>query len=475
MLGRHPAKGRLAAWLLLGAVGCAAGRADPPVRDPVDLRYDIHHRLENGRSLEVTLWLPPDHPRHFLFAAPGAIGEVELTRSSGEQRTLEIPADGALLLEADDSQVRYRFRFPSQGSVRSGAVGQEGAMVPGRVYLLRPRQARDERFAQLRFTGAEVMLPWNNPGPEGWYRIRESDLIDAGFHTFGGRRCSRRLEGARLELRVIDLPTTLGDVAVCDWVAQAAAEVLTVRQRFPYERVAVTVVTVASSEASPFGMLMWSEPPSVVLLAGRSAGTGQLRRDWVAVHELLHLIHPTFLRRGTWLSEGLATYYTEVARMRSGRFTQAAGWAELVTGFQRGAAQGGPRTVTELASQGGGYLGYYWGGAAILLELDVAIRRASGEARSLDSALELLGQGGFTATLEEFGAAVDEAAGQPLWEQLTRQRLSQPPGAGTEALLRQLGVLPAGASVTFDDQAPLAAIRRALSRRASPPSQPGNQ
>jgi len=51
-----------------------------------------------------------------------------------------------------------------------------------------------------------------------------------------------------------------------------------------------------------------------------SVGTGvtdsELRRDWVLVHEMIHLALPNLERRHVWLAEGTATYVESVAASR---------------------------------------------------------------------------------------------------------------------------------------------------------------
>ena len=40
----------------------------------------------------------------------------------------------------------------------------------------------------------------------------------------------------------------------------------------------------------------------------RTASENDLRRDWVMVHEMVHLALPDMPERYAWLSEGLAVY-----------------------------------------------------------------------------------------------------------------------------------------------------------------------
>ena len=155
----------------------------------------------------------------------------------------------------------------------------------------------------------------------------------------------------------------------------------------------MNLVPVPGEAASPFGMVLWSNPPSVAILVGDRATDAAFDRDWVATHELLHLAHPAVFPKQAWLTEGLATYFTELARWRSGRFTEAQAFTELAAGFARGEDEAGPRAFAEFAgSEGkGSYLALYWKGAFFALELDLELRRRTGGARSLEDVLASLG------------------------------------------------------------------------------------
>ena len=64
-----------------------------------------------------------------------------------------------------------------------------------------------------------------------------------------------------------------------------------------------------------------------------SVGTGvtdsELRRDWVLVHEMIHLALPNLERRHVWLAEGTATYVESVARVQAGDLAAADVWSAL--------------------------------------------------------------------------------------------------------------------------------------------------
>ncbi|MBU8897594.1 hypothetical protein KRR26_18415 [Corallococcus sp. M34] len=460
---------RMRAFILLVALSwmagaCATARAPRPPGDPAALRYNISCSLGAAPALEVEVVLLPGGPRDFLFSQPGGVDTVWATFEHGDVRALRVTAGGVHVPSAARF-LRYRYapepRHRGQGPGLFTGMGDEGAFhVAGRAYLLRPRVVTPGLRVELFVEGAEALLPWA-PSDGGLYHVRGEDLVDSGFHGFGGRRCLVRLEAATVEVAILGQLTHLRDADVCGWIRQAAVEVATVRHAFPYPRVTVRVVPVpGDSDAGLFGMVLWSSPPSISILVGQDASREALGGDWVAVHEMLHLAHPAMLPHVPWLTEGLATYYTELARARSGRQTAQRAWEELVAGFERGRESAGTRTMAEVVAHGD-YMSTYWLGALFALHLDVELRRVSHGTRRLEDVLESLGRQGQTSTLGAFGVAVDAVAGQPLFDSLLARHLPRPAFAELEGLLESLGVRQGPQGVTLAP-GPAGAMRQAL-------------
>jgi hypothetical protein len=317
----------------------------------------------------------------------------------------------------------------------------DALVISGKSWLIRPRLAEPLLRAELSVQGADVLLPWQ-PGPDGVYRLRAEDLVDSGFHGFGGRRCQAHLPDAVLDVAILAPLTHLEDAQVCEWLRQRAEEVRHIRRGFPHPRISVIVYPVPEQDdADIFGMVMWSSPPSIALLLGQDTRPASLAEDWMALHELLHLAHPAILPRTPWISEGLATYFTELARARSGRLSPEKAWREMLRGFDRGKRQARGRTMQQMLDENRPP-GIYWVGAWFALRLDVALRKTTGNQRGLQDVLELLAAKGSTATVEEYGAAVDAVAGRPLFTALLEAERRRTAFAGLEGLLEDLGVTP---------------------------------
>jgi hypothetical protein len=149
----------------------------------------------------------------------------------------------------------------------------------------------------------------------------------------------------------------------------------------------VLLVPTRSGDDVGFGMAMRGGGPTVVLLVGSDATDEHLLGEWVLTHELSHLLLPQVRREDAWLSEGMASYYQNVLRARAGTLTDEEAWGSLVDGFDRGRAAASSLPLGEASARMGrdfAFLHVYWGGAAVLLQLDVALRQRGS---SLDAVL----------------------------------------------------------------------------------------
>ena len=108
----------------------------------------------------------------------------------------------------------------------------------------------------------------------------------------------------------------------------------------------------------------------------------------------------------------------------------------------------------------------YWGGALFYFLADLEIRKRTSNKLGLEHALGgILAAGGNNArrwSLEDAFAAGDRATGVPVLRELHAAMGTSPHPVELDALWRQLGIVSERGAVRFDDSAPLAAIRRAI-------------
>jgi hypothetical protein len=210
--------------------------------------------------------------------------------------------------------------------------------------------------------------------------------------------------------------------------------------------------------------------PHVSLSLGRDTNPQDLAADWMLTHEFIHLATPTLPRRYAWFMEGAATYVEPLARARTGLLAVDALWEGLIEGLPNGLPRAGDGGLDVTHTWGR----KYWGGALFFLLADLEIRERSQGRRSLDDGLRgMLAEGGDVRagwTLEQALDAADRGVGEEL-NVLSRLHAAQgttPVTVDLEALFRRLGVSRVGGRVVYDDAAPLASIRRALSASVAP-------
>jgi hypothetical protein len=392
---------------------------------------------------------------------------------------LEYTADiGAIADQHSDAGTRYGSNVvtdPQHWLLRADAQGASGA----------------EATVELPH-GWTISTPWSETGRDGrgiHFHIPDTPSDWSASMVLGHFEEQRiELPGGRLRVALLSDADDRQRRKLTDWLGKVGQALLSVSGRLPVADVQVSMVSVDDlSIAFRFAALLY---PAAVLGGESARGQGnalqlvvdpgrpegEFIEDWTAVHELSHLLHPYLGDRGSWLGEGLATYYQNVLRGRAGLLTPARAWERLALGFQR-AGSGSYRDTLEQAaadmSHGHAFLRVYWSGAAYWLTVDADLRRASGGRLSLDTALARFGDCCLPAYREwkpeAFVAKLDSLLGVRTFSSRYREfaRLRRFPD--WQALLGRLGVR-AGAddSVTFDPGAPDAAIREAITAQVSP-------
>jgi hypothetical protein len=203
----------------------------------------------------------------------------------------------------------------------------------------------------------------------------------------------------------------------------------------------------------------------IQMRVGREATSETLAADWVLVHEMVHLALPEVGRSHNWLAEGLATYVEGVARAQFGNRDIADVWAE----DRHSMPMGLPRAGEGGMDQRIGWGRTYWGGALYCLQVDVAIREQTANRVGLQTALRaILKQTGgyaFDRDIADVLRIGDAATGTHVMYGLYQQVRATPQTPDLDVLWTRLGVPNDPKTEAFDDHAPLAAIRVAITAR----------
>ena len=198
--------------------------------------------------------------------------------------------------------------------------------------------------------------------------------------------------GAVLRLAILDGSPAADPDAMRAWIQDAAMSVAAIHGKFPVPSPQVLVMPGArASEPTPWAYVLRGGQAAAHFFVNQRRPLRDYVDDWTAPHELSHLLLPYVSSNDAWLSEGMATYYQNVARARSGAITPGEAWQRMHAGFKRGRDGGAKGPTLEQATarmfRDGGYMRVYWSGAAMLMLGDIELRRRSDNRQSLDTVL----------------------------------------------------------------------------------------
>jgi hypothetical protein len=256
----------------------------------------------------------------------------------------------------------------------------------------------------------------------------------------------------------LDLP----EAAALEWIERAAASVTAYYGKFPIETMRVKVFPAEGRSGVFHGTTYGHSGGFTRISVGQHTTREELNDDWMMTHEFIHLAFPDVPEDNHWIEEGISTYVEPVARAQAGFLPAAKVWGEMVRYMPRGEPEEGDQGLDNTHTWGR----TYWGGAMFCLLADVRIRQCSGNRKGLQDALRAILKAGGTIEHEwpvkkafETG---DRATGCTALSDLYREMKDRPVNVDLDDLWKKLGIRKQGRDVTFDDNAPLAAIRLAI-------------
>ncbi|MGH6736244.1 MAG: hypothetical protein ACRECX_09205 [Methyloceanibacter sp.] len=255
--------------------------------------------------------------------------------------------------------------------------------------------------------------------------------------------------------------------AILAWLETSAKAVSVYFGKFPVASARILIVPVPDAgvpAATTFGY----RGAAIRFVVGSDVTKTQLADDWKGVHEMTHLALPYVDETHLWLAEGVAVYVEPVARVQAGDLTAERIWGDMVRDMKQGLPQKGDRGLDFTPTWGR----TYWGGAMFYFLADIEIRKATGNRAGLQQALRgILAAGGDHEQhwpIERVLSTADEATGTTVLSDLYAKMGDKPYAPDLDALWRDLGISVRAGKVTFDDSAPLAPIRRAITAAPSP-------
>lgn len=369
-------------------------------------------------------------------------------------------------------------------------IGKDFLVAP-QLWLLRAdAQDEDARVRVDLPAGWSISAPWQDVSPPSSAAANgsASSLAAAYSREFvipdTPADWSAAVAFGHFEERRVGLPGGVLRVALLDsidaaqrdklerWFGRVAHAALSAYGRLPLADVQVLMLPVGErGRAVVFGQSVRGQGNALHLLIDPSRPEAEFDDDWMAVHELSHLMHPYLGDRGSWLAEGLATYYQNVLRARGGMLTAAQAWDRLREGFRRGGGAPSEDTLEQAATdmhRTHEFQRVYWAGAAFWLTVDRDLRRASGGKVGLDTALSRFRDCCLPAYRgwrpEDFVARLDALANTTLISARYREFAAMRAFPDWSSVYADLGIREAGGRLSFDERARDAAIREAIMR-----------
>lgn len=269
-----------------------------------------------------------------------------------------------------------------------------------------------------------------------------------------------RLGPVHVDYRATDLGVT--QQQVLHWIDTARRAVTQYYGRYPVPAVDIQVASQPGSHG-PSGTTYGDEDGALIKLGiGRDMSDEDLQASWVMTHEMVHLAFPRAGDNQHWVEEGQATYVEPVARAQIGDLSADYLWKETIEGVPKGLPEAEDEGLDRTASWGR----TYWGGCLFYLLADIQIRERTHNRHGLQDALRaVVAAGGNVTTawtLEKDFAIADKAVGAPVLEDLYAAWKDKPVDVDLDALWKKLGVSLKDGKVVYDDKAPDAAIRKAI-------------
>jgi hypothetical protein len=336
--------------------------------------------------------------------------------------------------------------------------------------LFRLGDCRDSASTSL-LKGSGVNAVWN-------LRFAAGMVVALCFFSTAAELCaasanpteSLNIGGAAISVEIEPGELSLSRTQVLDWVRRSACAVTEYYAGFPVRNVNVKIVPISEGKGVASGRTVLVDRTLVIRVGvSRLATDSSLRDDWVMTHEMVHLAFPSVADEHHWIEEGIATYVEPVARAQVGDLSPEIVWRELVDGLPKGLPAPGDRGLDKTHTWGR----TYWGGALFCLMADVEIHRRTNNRYGLQDALRGIVRAGGDMEhdwpLARALKAGDDAIGAPVLMELYDRMKATPITPDLSAMWRELGVRPSGASVVFDQSAPVAAIVRSIMASRSRP------
>ncbi len=276
--------------------------------------------------------------------------------------------------------------------------------------------------------------------------------------------------GATIEVTFASGKFDVPRASLLTWISNAANAVSEYFGRFPVQHPRVMVRPSEGRGGVFRGTTFGGRRGAFTRISvGQATTEKQLDDDWMMTHEFIHMAFPDVSGESDehhWMDEGMATYIEPIARAEIGRMSPERVWGDFARDMPQGLPQAGDRGLDRTPTWGR----TYWGGAIFWLLADVGIREATHNRKGLQDAMRgILDAGGNITedwTVERVAQVGDQATGATVIADLYRQMKATAVHTDLDDLWRRMGVEMKNGTVTLNDRAPLAEIRKAITAPA---------
>ena len=269
------------------------------------------------------------------------------------------------------------------------------------------------------------------------------------------------IDGSRISVEIRDRVLRGKKDMLLEWVLYSTKTVHHYYGRFPVKSVAIKL-QVTGGHAVRFGQAFGGDSPFLRIVIGENITPEMLRKDWILVHEMVHLAMADVPDAHRWLLEGLATYVESIARAQRGHLSEEFVWNGFINRMPQGLPQNGDRGLDQTPTWGR----TYWGGAIFCMLADIEIRKLTDNNKSLQDALRGVLDAGLSmhasATAMEVFESADQAIGIDVLVPLYLKMKADPYPIDLDALWQALGVDLQDDQVIYNDDAPMAHVRKKL-------------
>lgn len=447
------------------------------------ITYSVWHyevsASAGAKELLIEATLPPGlNPELSVIAnAEPYLKDAEVATDKGwkqlsqEGNSWFIPA----IAKSRGCRIRYRYQLAQAAQaindIDIAKQANELILAPPSTWLMYPtHQTLNQKITFHVKTPPGIsfvsgIFP-NNNLPKDTYEISASSIYELCYSAFGKMELSTiNLNGGKIDLAIASGNHNLSNASeeqIIKWVTKAGKAVANYYGHFPVHR-ALVIARISRGNSIGYGTAIGNAGAAVCISVGVNTRPTDFDEDWTITHELTHIGFPSLPRnKHAWLEEGMATYIEPIARVRIGDLTAEKVWKEMVQEMPQGRPGYGDKGLDNTPT----WERIYWGGALFCLLADVEIRQKTKNRYGLEHAFRGIVAAGGTVNKDwEVVPALtegDKAIGTSVLVPLYNQMKDNPVDVDLPNLWKRLGVEKKGDNIIFNDKAPLAHIRRAI-------------